>query len=56
MDLIVANAESPNPQKIINRALLHHNYSFRNLEKYKALRSKGGAREEFTRGGTLPPP
>jgi hypothetical protein len=41
MDLIVANAESPNPQKIINRALLHHNYSLKNSKKYKALRSIG---------------
>jgi hypothetical protein len=32
--------------KTINRAPLLHNYSFRNLEKYKALRS-GGAREEL---------
>jgi hypothetical protein len=37
-------------KKNINRALLYHNYSFRSLEKYKALRSKGGAREELTRG------
>jgi hypothetical protein len=56
MDLIMLNAESPNPQKNINRALLYHNYSFRSLEKYKALRSKGGAREELTRGGTLATP
>jgi hypothetical protein len=33
-------------QKAINRTLFHHNYSFRSLEKYKSLRSKGGATRE----------
>jgi hypothetical protein len=34
-------------RKTINRALFLHNYSFRNLEKYKSLRSKGGATREL---------
>jgi hypothetical protein len=39
----------------INKAILHHNYSSRNLDKYKSLRSRGGAtREELSRGDTLP--
>jgi hypothetical protein len=29
-------------RKTINRALLLHNYSFRNLENYFSIRSKGG--------------
>jgi hypothetical protein len=54
MDLIMPRCRKlKSTKKNINRAPLHHNYSFRNLEKYKSLRSKGGAREELSRGGTL---
>jgi hypothetical protein len=45
-------------RKSINRALRLHNYAFRNLEKYKTLRSKRGeARrvKELSREDNLPP-
>jgi hypothetical protein len=44
-------------KKTLNRALILHNYSFRNLEKYFSLRSKGGeARraKELSTGRTFP--
>jgi hypothetical protein len=46
------------PEKPINRAFLHHNYSFRDSEKYKPLRSKGGAtrRARNSQEETLSPP
>jgi hypothetical protein len=47
------------PKKpIINRALLQHNYSFRNSDKYKPLRSKEGAirRTMNSKGEGLSPP
>ncbi|MCI15288.1 hypothetical protein A2U01_0036426 [Trifolium medium] len=52
------DGQSPLACKTINRALLLHNYSFRNLEKYKTLRRKGeGVRraQELSREGDSPP-
>jgi hypothetical protein len=44
--------------KIKNRALLHQNYLLKNSEKYKHLRSKGGAtkRAKSSQGEALSPP
>ncbi|PNX78753.1 hypothetical protein L195_g034731, partial [Trifolium pratense] len=45
MDIIAVRwCVKPKPKNTINRALLLHNHSFRSLESYKPLRSKGGLR------------
>jgi hypothetical protein len=46
-------------KKTINRVLLQNNYLFRNLEKYRTRRSKGGEgrrAKELSKEGNSPPP
>ena len=40
--IVVRYYLEPKSGKTINRALIHHNYSFRNLENNFSIRSKGG--------------